>query len=231
MIFFSSVSLLSRIIRVTEEVVQYREWVESKWGEVTLVPYSLHQQPVKTPTYATVATRHVPMDRSHDSGLIKNRVRPLSRSQSNVEFLVSQYQQEEQQNSVIARPSSSDSLVTLSSGLTIDLPRDLRLSSYKDSTLADSPTAAAPSKKSKDSDNNLESCSGQNMSPGLTSSHVKDTHNKSSVVDTIVKPNGLLVESKVTNHVHQDKKTNKIQGSIVSNNLDQIFVLICIICI
>lgn len=143
------------------------------------------------------------------------RIRPLSRSQSSVEFLVSGYDQDDQRSSVLARPSSSDSMVSLSSGLTIDFSTDVRLTTYKGSS-ADSPTSAAPSKKSKDSeyismktDRSVDSVkSWDKISPGVTNLSVKNNDVKSSNVET--RQNGWIGDSTGTNHVPQvEKKTNK----------------------
>lgn len=142
--------------------MEYREWVECNWGEpavVSFIPQPLPDLPKTQPTYASIANRfnqNQTMDNPAQNGrkyfidVSKMRMRPLSRSQSNVESLVTQYSGMDDGTDPFApRPSSSDSLVALSSGLTLDLNSGFSLSNYKGSVSANSPTAAPP-KKSKE---------------------------------------------------------------------------------
>jgi len=203
--------------------------VESKWGEMQLVPYSVHSQPIatKTPTYANIATRHMPTDKLQSTDVTMDTVRPLSRSQSNVEFLVSNYDQDDQRSSIMARPSSSDSLVALSSGLTVDFSTELRLTNYKDSS-ADNSTAAAPSKKSKDSefismktdkgfDSAMSSSNSEvKMSLSTTSLSVKNTN-----AETVAQHNGWIPQSKGDKQaVKEEKKTSKTAAAVSYSTLE-----------
>lgn len=157
-------SLLSRIVRVTKDVVEYREWVEQNWGEpalVSFIPQPLPDIPKVQPTYASIAnrfTQNQTMNNPAQNGrkyfidVSKTGMRPLPRSQSNLGSIVTQY---DGLDPFMPRPSSSDSLVALSSGLTVDLDSDFRLSNYKGSMSANSPTAAPP-KKSKENTTSLD---------------------------------------------------------------------------
>lgn len=139
--------------------MEYREWVECNWGETTVVSQPQPDIPKAQPTYASIAnrfTRNQTMDYPAQNGrkyfidVSKTRMRPLSRSHSNVESLVTRYSGMDDGTDPFApRPSSSDSLVALSSGLTLDLNSSFSLSNYKGSVSANSPTAAPP-KKSKE---------------------------------------------------------------------------------
>lgn len=178
--------------------------MESKWGDVNVIPYSLHPQPVvaKPPTYANIATRHMPTDKFQNT---MNTTRSLSRSKSNVEFLVSNHEQDDPRSSILARPSSSDSLVALSSGLTVDFSSDLRLTNYKEA-LADSPLAPAQPQKSKDNefismktdkvfDSVINSKSGEKNSPNFS--------------ETVAQHNGWIPQSIGDKQALKEEMTSK----------------------
>ena len=109
---------LNRIVQLTSDVVEYRDWVASQWSTCT-VPLITQPPP---PTYASIANKHIQPNvktqaiTSHVTTK-KSATWPLSRSQSSAETLVSDTGLLESQS----RHPSVDSLSTLAGGLQMRL--------------------------------------------------------------------------------------------------------------
>lgn len=120
------VGYLSRIVRVTDDVVEYRDWVASVWSSYS-VPL-ITQVSQSPPTYASIANRHVQPDVFKTQGMTsrdvlnKSATWPLGRSQSNVETLVLENRtMTEKEQEPLVRHTSADSLYALAGGIEMKL--------------------------------------------------------------------------------------------------------------
>lgn len=113
-------------MRLTDNVVEYRDWVASVWSAYSApLITQVSQSP---PTYASIANRHIQpgvlktqevtsQDVSNKSGTW-----PLGRSQSNVETYVSVNNMiSEKEREPLVRHPSADSLYTLAGGIEMKL--------------------------------------------------------------------------------------------------------------
>lgn len=117
---------LSRVVHLTENVVEYRDWVASVWSAYSApLITQVSQSP---PTYASIANRHIQPgvfksqgDTSQDV-CNKSATWPLGRSQSNVETYVSVNNliSEKEQEPLVRHPSA-DSLYALAGGIEMKL--------------------------------------------------------------------------------------------------------------
>lgn len=117
---------LSRIVRLTDNIVEYRDWVAIVWSAYNApLITQVSQSP---PTYASIANRHVQPGVLKTQGLTsqdvsnKSATWPLGRSQSNVETLVSENRMiSQEEHEPLVRHPSADSLYTLAGGIEMKL--------------------------------------------------------------------------------------------------------------
>lgn len=120
------VGYLSRIVRLTDNVVEYRDWVASVWSAYSApLITQVSQSP---PTYASIANRHVQTGVLKTQGMTsqdvsnKSATWPLGRSQSNVETLVSENKMmSEKEREPLVRHPSADCLYALAGGIEMKL--------------------------------------------------------------------------------------------------------------
>lgn len=117
---------LSRIVRLTDNVVEYRDWVASMWSAYSApLITQVSQSP---PTYASIANRHIQPGVLRTQGVTsqdvsnKSATWPLGRSQSNVETLVLENKMiSEKEREPLVRHPSADSLYALAGGIEMKL--------------------------------------------------------------------------------------------------------------
>lgn len=131
---------LSRIVRVTDDVVEYRDWVARVWPsyDVPLIA-GVSQSP---PTYASIANRHVQPETPGITSLDvinKSATWPLGRSQLNAVTLVSENEKvTDKEEEPLVRHTSADSLFTLAGGIEMKVNKNSVWSATSVRKLADS---------------------------------------------------------------------------------------------
>ena len=117
---------LSRIVHLTDNLAEYRDWVASVWSAYSApLITQVSQSP---PTYASIANRHVQPGVFKTQGVTsqdvcnKSATWPLGRSQSNVETYVSVNNMiSEKEQEPLVRHPSADSLYALAGGIEMKL--------------------------------------------------------------------------------------------------------------
>ena len=117
---------LSRIVRLTDNLAEYRDWVASVWSSYSApLITQVSQSP---PTYASIANRHVQPGVFKTQGVTsqdvcnKSATWPLGRLQSNVETFVSVNNMiSEKEREPLVRHPSADSLYGLAGGIEMKL--------------------------------------------------------------------------------------------------------------
>lgn len=117
---------LSRIVRLTDNVVEYRDWVASVWSAYSAPLITQVSQ--SAPTYASIANRHIQPGVFKTRGVAsqdvcnKSATWPLGRSQSHVETYVSVNNMiSEKEREPLVRHPSADSLYALAGGIEMKL--------------------------------------------------------------------------------------------------------------
>ena len=115
-----SVGYLGRVVSVTDNVVEYRDWVINVWSAYS-APLITQVSP-SAPTYASIANRHVQPGVFKTQGMTSQDVSTKSatwpRSQSNVETLVVENRMTlEQTQQPMAKRPSADCLYALAGGI------------------------------------------------------------------------------------------------------------------
>lgn len=115
-----AVGYLGRVVSVTDDVVEYRDWVVNVWSAYS-APLITQVSP-SAPTYASIANRHVQPGVFKTQGITSQDVSTKSatwpRSQSDVETLVTENRMTfEQAQQPLARHPSADCLYALAGGI------------------------------------------------------------------------------------------------------------------
>ncbi|KAL9975956.1 hypothetical protein ACROYT_G013180 [Oculina patagonica] len=156
---------LSRIVHLTDNVVEYRDWVASVWSAYTApLITQVSQSP---PTYASIANRHVQPGVLKTQGVTsqdvsnKSATWPLGRSQSNVETLVSENRMiSEKEQEPLVRHPSADSLYALAGGIEMKLNTNSVWTAKSVRKLADSLAQDTKAKKRMTSETKSASSTG-----------------------------------------------------------------------
>lgn len=235
---------LSRIVLVTDDVVEYRDWVARNWPSFS-GPF-IAQASQSPPTYASIANRHVQPETPDITSLDvinKSATWPLERSQLNVVTLMSANETVTvKEQEPLVRHTSADSLFTLASGTEMKVSANSVWSATSVRKLADSlaqdnkaknrmstetrsaynlrhikpPLTARPSSVSTSSSSTVTSYSGA-IKQSLTSSlkQAVGTTAKASVVESSSKLKAVAVVGPISSG--SPKKAEE-QKTCASNN-------------
>lgn len=190
---------LSRIVRLTDNVVEYRDWVASVWS-----PYSaplITQVSQSPPTYASIANRHVQPGVLKTQGVTsqdvsnKSATWPLGRSQSNVETLVSENRMiSEKEQEPLVRHPSADSLYALAGGIEMKLNTNSVWTAKSVRKLADSLAQDTIAKKRMTSETKTTSSTG-NVKSSSTSQPSSVNSSGTSSSSPVTSYSGVIKQS------------------------------------
>lgn len=186
---------LSRIVRLTDNLAEYRDWVASVWSAYSApLITQVSQSP---PTYASIANRHVQPGVLKSQGVTsqdvsnKSATWPLGRSQSNVS--VNNMISEKEQGPLVRHPSA-DSLYALAGGIEMKLNTNSVWTATSVRKLADSLAQDNIAKKKMTSETKTLNSAGNVKSSSTPKPSAQDSGGTSSL-SPVTSYSGVIKQS------------------------------------